>query len=170
MSDSPANPDIAVTAPLPSDAGAAPLGTPWQEQDGLLRDLWMQNKTPQYIGEILGRSVPAIMTRAARLGLPRRSAPGRKPGAGSTRRFAALDDRQKEDETPLEDKPRRAATPNQSGEAYVAPAAQATLRICLMCLRKFESTGRHNRICAPCKGSSEYAQASALPDAQLPEG
>jgi len=169
MSDNPINHDLAVT-PSPPDAGAAaPLGASWQEQDGTLRDLWMQNKTPQYIGEILGRSVPAIMTRAARLGLPRRSAPGRKPGAGSTRRFAPLDNNRDVDQTAPENQTRRATAPSQPSESYIAPAAQATLRICLMCLRKFESAGRHNRICAPCKGSAEYAQASALPDAQLPE-
>jgi hypothetical protein len=141
-----------------------PPGASWQEQDGLLRDLWMQNKTPQQIGEVLGRSVPAIMTRAARLGLPRRSAPGRKPGAGSTRRFASLNEATPSQET------RRVSPPVEArGDPYVAPAAQASLRICLMCLRKFESQGRHNRICSPCKGSSEYNQASALPDAHLPD-
>jgi hypothetical protein len=164
MSDSPNTEETAVAAPLP-ESGLTPPAASWQEQDGMLRDLWMQNKTPQQISEALGRSVPAIMTRAARLGLPRRSAPGRKPGAGSTRRFGSLDP--SKEGSPPETQTRRAtAAPSD----YVAPAAQATLRICLMCLRKFESSGRHNRICAPCKGSAEYVQASALPDAQLPEG
>ena len=149
------------TAPIPAVDGA-PVAASWQDQDGFLRDLWMQNKTPQEIGEVLGRSVPAIMTRAARLGLPRRTAPGRKPGAGSTRRLPAYAE---DGVTPL---PRRSLLPG-AVDSYVPPAAQATLRICLMCLRKFESAGRHNRICSPCKGSSEYNQASTLPDAHLPE-
>ncbi len=55
----------------------------WQEQDGILREMWMRNQSPTAIAEALGRSVPAIMTRAARLGLPRRFAPGRKPGRRS---------------------------------------------------------------------------------------
>jgi hypothetical protein len=142
-----------------SDA-VAPAGPSWQEQDGLLRDLWMQNKTPQDIGEVLGRSVPAIMTRAARLGLPRRTAPGRKPGAGSSRRLPPMGE---DGVTVL---PRRSLSADQP---YVAPAAQAVLRVCLMCLRKFESAGRHNRICSPCKGSAEYNQASTLPDVNLPQ-
>ncbi len=52
----------------------------WLDQDVALRRLWEENKTPEAIAEELGRSIAAIMTRAARLGLPRRSAPGRKRG------------------------------------------------------------------------------------------
>ena len=55
-------------------------GPAWQEQDGLLREMWLNNQTPQAISEVLNRSIAAIMTRAARLGLPRRTSPGRKPG------------------------------------------------------------------------------------------
>jgi hypothetical protein len=128
----------------------------WHDQDGLLRDLWLRNQTPQAIAAALSRSVPAIMTRAARLGLPRRSAPGRKP-------------------TVRTDKDSAGATPG----AFVAPqtkpassqpdtAPQTSLRVCLMCLNKFESAGRHNRICSTCKNSAEYATASALPEIDLP--
>src|SRR5580704_3379076 len=98
MSDVPINQELPVVPP--------PIGASWQEQDVVLRDLWMQNKTPQQISEALGRSVPAIMTRAVRLGLPRRSAPGRKPGTGSTRRFAPLD--RDREETPPQNQTRRA--------------------------------------------------------------
>jgi len=143
-----------------------PVGSSWQEQDSVLRDLWMQNKTPQEIGEVLGRSVPAIMTRAARLGLPRRSAPGRKPGVSSmTRRFPSSDT-----DGAAQVTTRRASsgsTADYHQQAETNP--QASLRICLMCLKKFESAGRHNRICSPCKGTAEYGLASALPDVQLPD-
>lgn len=160
--------DVAPSAPSPSvvpEIQQLPVLASWLEQDGVLRDMWMQNKTPQQISEVLGRSVPAIMTRAARLGLPRRSAPGRKPGSGGTRRFAALDGRK-------EDPDDQTLTEGHSAhekEKTPSAASQATLRICLMCLRKFESAGRHNRICSPCKGSAEYIQASALPEIQLPQ-
>ncbi len=160
MSDNPPNPE-SITPSAPAESGAV-LGASWQEQDTVLREMWMQNKTPQEIGDVLGRSVPAIMTRAARLGLPRRSAPGRKPGAGGTRRISSLNDG-------AESTTQKRRSLNASEEGYVAPATQASLRICLMCLRKFESAGRHNRICSPCKGSSEYSQASTLPDINLPD-
>ena len=65
---------------LPPRAPRPPATPGWQEQDGTLREMWVRNATPQAIAEALGRSIPAIMTRAARLGLPRRAAPGRKPG------------------------------------------------------------------------------------------
>lgn len=143
--------------PPPVIGAAGLVGASWQEQDGTLRDMWMQNKTPQEISDVLGRSVPAIMTRAARLGLPRRAAPGRKPGSGATRRFP----------TPDGQRPPRRSIVSDSAPAVVSHAG---VRVCLMCLRKFESAGRHNRICAPCKGSSEYAQAATLPDVHLPSG
>jgi len=125
----------------------------WQEQDVLLRDLWAQNKTQQEISAILGRSVAAIMTRAARLGLPRRSAPGRKPGShrasGGEIRMTT---------------PRPAS--NKAQDSKTEP--QTSSRICLMCLRSFPSLGRHNRICPSCKNSSEYESAVSLADINIP--
>lgn len=132
------------------------LGPSWQEQDKVLRDMWLQNQTPQAIAEALNRSVPAIMTRAARLGLPRRSAPGRKPGR------RPLDDRG----MPISPVMRTPTRTAQETARNVAPATSA--RICLMCLTKFESAGRQNRICPSCKGSSEYESASALPELHVP--
>jgi hypothetical protein len=151
---------------LPADSGSAHVsevaittaGPTWQDQDTVLRELWMQNKTPQEISDILNRSIPAIMTRAARLGLPRRSAPGRKPGR------RALDDN---------GVVRVPAAPRSSvrsapRETEHAAAPQTSLRTCLMCLTHFESVGRHNRICSSCKGSSEYESASALAEIHMP--
>jgi hypothetical protein len=141
---------------VPLAAGESPaialIGGSWQEQDPILRDLWLQNKTPNEISLALNRSVAAIMTRAARLGLPRRAAPGRKPGS---RRLPS--------ETSVSSTPRQTRMPRE-GEA----AAQPSGRICLMCLRAFQSQGRHNRICPSCKGSAEYDSATSLADIHFP--
>jgi hypothetical protein len=136
------------------------MGPSWQEQDSLLRELWLQNKTQQEISEILNRSVAAIMTRAARLGLPRRSAPGRKPGS---RRLPGAQDQQ--------GTPRTVSQPRTVARAMrdaTENAPQPSARICLMCLRSFQSMGRHNRICPSCKSSSEYVSATSMPDIHLP--
>jgi hypothetical protein len=155
MSDVPINQELPIVPP--------PLGASWQEQDVVLRDLWMQNKTPQQISEALGRSVPAIMTRAVRLGLPRRSAPGRKPGTGATRHLPSAAS------GAILEKRRAVSSGASDLDASAEAKPQLSLRVCLMCLRKFESAGRHNRICSTCKGSAEYGLASALPDVQLPQ-
>jgi hypothetical protein len=143
----------AIEQPVTAEQGiAAPSAGPtWQEQDGVLRDLWLKNQPPQAIAEALGRSIPAIMTRAARLGLPRRAAPGRKPGVRRTEGMSA-------ERTTV-----RAATQAQQA----AVAVQTSLRVCLMCLNKFESLGKHNRICSTCKGSSEYESASSLSELHI---
>jgi hypothetical protein len=130
-------------------APSAGVGPNWQEQDSVLREMWMQNKTPTMIAEALNRSVAAIMTRAARLGLPRRFAPGRKPGRQMPADGATV-------RTPMR-QTARAAEP-------VEASPQASTRVCLMCLTPFSSLGRHNRICSTCKGSVEYESASRLPD------
>lgn len=155
MSDLPDN-----TAPTAPDTGLSLPSTStasWQDQDPVLRDLWMKNQTPQQIADVLGRSVPAIMTRAARLGLPRRSAPGRKPGV------------RRQDRMMVGGQPGAMTT---TARPRLSPAVEAppqtSLRVCLMCLTKFESAGRHNRICSSCKGSAEYETASSLPELHIP--
>jgi hypothetical protein len=157
-----AGPALSPEAAVPPSASAllATLvpGPSWQEQDGTLRDLWLQNKTPQEISDVLGRSVAAIMTRAARLGLPRRSAPGRKPGS---RRLLGQDQAVQN----------RASTPRTVSRLMregAEAAPQPSARICLMCLRSFQSMGRHNRICSSCKNSSEYESATTIADIHLP--
>jgi hypothetical protein len=144
----------ASTLPL-EPAMPAQTGPSWQEQDIVLREMWGQNKTPQEIGDALGRSVPAIMTRAARLGLPRRSAPGRKPGQRTLSQQG------------LSPAVARRVAPKAAASFPDTPV-QTSLRICLMCLKKFESSGRHNRICSTCKNSAEYETASALPNIHIP--
>lgn len=141
--------------------GLAPaiLGPSWQEQDGVLGDLWRQNKTPQEIAEVLGRSVGAIMTRAARLGLPRRSAPGRKPGSRRS------DDQMSSASNRGQASARRVTTSSGGNDSV---ASQVSTRVCLMCLRSFQSMGRHNRICSSCKGSAEYASVTSIPDIHFP--
>ncbi len=139
----------------PAHAVKAEAGPNWQEQDGILRELWMQNQSPAVIAQTLGRSVPAIMTRAARLGLPRRFAPGRKPGRRPTETGKA---------TAMKTE-RSSAAVSKSAEADATP--QTAPRICLMCLTTFQSLGRHNRICPTCKNSAEFDSGSRLPDLEF---
>lgn len=141
----------------PDQALASVAGAPsWAEQDPVLRALWTENKTPEEISAVLNRSVAAIMTRAARLGLPRRAAPGRKRGYKRTdlsvRSAGAVRVRMR--------------LPRQKAEAAEddMPAPEIKLRVCLMCLNKFQSMGPHNRICPSCKGSAEYATGNSTPD------
>jgi len=141
----------AVEQPPATEQGLTqlPAGPTWQEQDATLRELWLQNQPPQAIADALGRSIPAIMTRAARLGLPRRAAPGRKPGVRRTESHGV-------------------ARHIVRAAPATGVAVQTSLRVCLMCLSKFESLGRHNRICSTCKGSSEYESASSLSELHIP--
>jgi hypothetical protein len=141
--------------PETAPAAASPATPGWHDQDGLLRDMWLRNQSPQAIAAALGRSVPAIMTRAARLGLPRRSAPGRKPILRTEKDTSGV--------------PQAAAVRTKPATTQAQETSpQTSLRVCLMCLNKFESAGRHNRICSSCKNSAEYESASALPDIDLP--
>jgi len=135
----------------------APSAANWFDQDDLLRTLWRDNVPPAVIGEKLGRSVAAIMTRAVRLGLPRRAAPGRKTGY-----------KRPEGAPPLVRRPsvRRTAPPRTGfGEPLAAP--DPPMPVGRMCLNKFSSEGRHNRICPMCKGSAEYVKGSSLPETGL---
>ncbi len=150
MSDS----DIPPSSRSVFTSGTEPSGPSWQTQDIVLRDLWTENKTPQEISAALGRSVAAIMTRAARLGLPRRSAPGRKPGSRQTLQEGQI----------RITKPRPASRRPPQDES----PPQVSTRICLMCLRAFQSQGRHNRICPACKVSSEYEAAISSAEINLP--
>ena len=145
-----------LTETLPAEMAAlSERSLNWLDQDELLRELWLRNEKPSKIAGQLGRSVAAIMTRAARLGLPRRSAPGRKPGyqrkdivrkaASSLSKVAG---------SRGENKVTREATD---------PGMQC-VRICLMCLNRFPSEGRHNRICSNCKGSADYNAGSGIPE------
>jgi len=140
-------------------SATAPAAAPnWLEQDDILRERWLANKSPQEIADELGRSVAAVMTRAVRLGLPRRAAPGRKPGykrtsAPPVRKVSAGVARLTRETAKLSDiEEARKNNPD------------AAERVCLMCLRKFLSEGRHNRICPACKGTAQYTSACSLPD------
>ena len=149
------NPDQSTTgtAEEPASEILPGSGPSWLDQDPVLREMWLNNQTPQEISSVLNRSIAAIMTRAARLGLPRRSAPGRKPGQ-------RRQDPQDRNTAVTARSMARVAT----GDTTLSKAVQTSLRVCLMCLTKFESQGRHNRICSSCRNSSEYESASALPE------
>ncbi len=157
-------PGVAASADAPAASAAAPMAVPsWLEQDDVLREMWLRGDQPQAIADQLGRSTAAVMTRAVRLGLPRRSAPGRKPGyrrmdggtGGATTpkaRVSGAVSRMAADMDALHD------------AEHERRVAQQAMRVCLMCLKKFMSQGPHNRICPSCKGSSQYVAASSLPD------
>lgn len=134
---------------------APTLGTPsWTEQDEQLTALWQKGEKPDDIAVILNRSVAAVMTRAARLGLQRRFAPGRKP-----KKLSELSDNHAQ---------MRAMARLNAQLQTTAP--QQSHRICLMCLNRFASQGRHNRICSNCKDSPEYRSAAGLPDVDVQTG
>lgn len=151
-------PDLTSDTPSAETFVAPPQTPSWLEQDEFLKELWLRNDPPEQIAEKLGRSIAAIMTRAARLGLPRRSAPGRKPGY--QRKQGVLRNRSdvKVAQANADSKTSMTAADRESAEGV------RLARICLMCLKKFPSEGRHNRICANCKGSSEYAAGNCIPD------
>ncbi len=126
----------------------------WTEQDEQLTALWQKGEKPEAIAQALNRSVAAVMTRAARLGLQRRFAPGRKPKKLSYEEMNQANMRN---------------MARLSGQLQTTPS-QVSHRICLMCLTRFQSQGRHNRICQSCKDSPEYRQASGLPDVDVESG
>lgn len=135
----------------------------WLDQDELLKDLWTSNVPPEKIAEQLGRSVAAIMTRAARLGLPRRAAPGRKPGY--QRKQTAVKARKMKSEALFTDEKSADFVEEEKPLENVK-----MMRICLMCLTRFPSEGRHNRICPSCKGTADYMAGSSVPDVFKMEG
>jgi len=151
--------EAAVTRPAEAEAfnanDNAGLPASWSHQDPILRDLWAQNATPDQIAARLGRSVAAIMTRAARLGLPRRAAPGRKALVRTAGTVVATRQR-----------PARAFT-QEMFKDVLGPNAARAMRTCLMCINPFQSAGSHNRICPKCKGSPDYEAGNRLGDIDL---
>lgn len=127
----------------------------WTEQDELLRDLWARNLSPDLIANELGRSTAAVMTRAARLGLPRRFSPGRKRVARSPEEIQARQQQSRANSRSLS---------RAMFKEALAPKEGLGMRVCLMCVSPFQSAGRHNRICPKCKGSPEYEAGTRLPD------
>lgn len=110
----------------------------WEpQQDNVLRDMWLSKDEPFLIATTLHRSVQAIMTRASRLGLPRRKLPGRKQRA-----FKFVTHKLKIWTSQDQSEERRS----------VHPVYEKTRRICLTCREPFDSEGKHNRLCMKCKG------------------
>jgi hypothetical protein len=146
--------ESSVDITFPGTDNAQQASPSWLDQDELLREMWIRNEKPSKIAGQLGRSIAAIMTRAARLGLPRRAAPGRKPGyqrrdtAGKTA-------------SPIS---RTSKSIERNERGADADPGMHLVRVCLMCLNRFPSEGRHNRICPGCKGSAEYNAGSSIPE------
>jgi hypothetical protein len=125
----------------------------WADQNETLKTMWLGGDTPEAIAAKLERSVSAVMTQAVRLGLQRRLSPGRKP------RPLALPHLHK-----MVKVPNKQALLDNVCDFQSAMDAKRKMRVCLMCVDKFESAGPHNRICAPCKESSAYMSATRLGD------
>jgi hypothetical protein len=130
------------------------VGT-WGEQDVVLRTMWAGNDSPEAIAEALGRTVSAIMTRAARLGLPRRFSPGRK----------AIVRNAETQSVTVRRRSVRSTEPRIMTE-MMANGPRA-MRLCLMCVNPFQSHGAHNRICPKCKGSPDYENGNRLSDVEI---
>ena len=128
----------------------------WKDQDLLLKKLWFQGETQANIAKILHRSPAAVMTRAARLGLPRRIASGRKFGSKNI------------PSDPSQNANKQRAPYKRSEKSSDSIKMQElTDRVCLMCLRTFASLGKYNRICPDCKESSEYRAATSLAEISI---
>lgn len=124
----------------------------WIEQDEQLREMWAGGTSLDDIAITLDRTVTAVLTRAVRLGLPRRAAPGRKKyGEGRPANSNII------------------KKPRVSQRKQGAASENSKIRLCLMCGDGFNSAGPHNRICNSCKSSSEYASAGRLVDADFME-
>lgn len=121
----------------------------WLDQDERLREMWQSGDSPEEIAVDLNRTVAAVMTRAARLGLPRRFAPGRKPRKIGPKTTKTTQKTNAEREQELK---------------RVQPDPNKQLRKCLMCQTQFYSSGPHNRICPKCKESPDWDSGSRLPD------
>lgn len=148
-----------MTSDLAADLASSASALNWAEQDNQLRDMWIGNIAPEEIAQRLGRSVAAIRTRAARLGLPRRVAPGRKPGM----QWKRVNENAKNRLIGTGVNEARKETQTDADTARDVKNVPM-MRICLMCLNRFPSEGRHNRICPRCKGSAEYNAGSSVPD------
>ena len=142
---------VQTTSVMDTTPGGIGMVPSWTAQDLQLKSMWESGDPPQKIADVLGRSVAAVMTRAARLGLPRRFAPGRKP-------------------LPKVPGERIVTRTRMAAMAITRPDKQVvtSLRVCLMCLSKFQSAGPHNRICGGCRESPEYTAGSRLPDLDFP--
>lgn len=155
----------------------------WQEQDDILRDMWLSGKAIDEIAITLGRSPSATMTRAARIGLPRRNRPGRHR-RGFSESDPNSDNRRIIQSSEYADSVKTSQQGQQNKTDPAAPKLRVIggsrvsvesdslspsggmepvrlIRVCLMCLNKFTSQGRHNRICIKCKSSESYETLGA---------
>jgi hypothetical protein len=122
----------------------APAATTWAEQWDELKIMWHAGVPADEIAENLNRSVSAVLTQATRLGLARRTAPGRKskhpPATAYKTNVIAFKARHHAPET----------------EEALPPRHKKQDRSCLMCSTSFVSHGSHNRICPRCKSGAAY--------------
>ena len=134
---------------------------PWADQDDDLQRFWLAGLDVPAISALLGRSPSAVLTRAARLNLPRRTKPGRKSatGAATTMATAKRVAPKIKGFMPSE-RIRKIVNSNQNNQISKKPVIVYESRMCLCCGSSFASEGSHNRICSKCKESQRYRNAS----------
>jgi len=134
-----ANPNI-----LQKLQALSPPTVTWAEQGHDLREMWFENTPTEEIAQRLGRSANAVLTQAARMGLPRRVASGRKGRTAAPR----LPDSGGMMKLRMDFSAR--------AQPMVPVQSMRKERQCLMCSTAFQSSGAHNRICQRCKAGVHY--------------
>jgi len=130
-----------------------PAAVTWAQQWDDLKVMWVGGVPVDEIAARLNRTVSAVLTQAARIGLERRAASGRKS--------------QGKNQTPYVKRLRPVLVHSNvvsfsrvrsaSGAAVESPVqANKKPRNCLMCSSAFNSHGSHNRICRRCKDTNCY--------------
>lgn len=122
----------------------SPPTVTWAQQWDTLKEQWAAGTPTEEIAQNLGRTVSAVLTQAARLGLPRRQAQGRKPNASSTKK-------PRENNILLFRIPVKFQGVQEPERVHLVKE-----RNCLMCSSTFHSHGSHNRICSKCKSGATY--------------
>ena len=145
----PPNPRLARPRPMAAALMALPLGV-WLGTAVQLQQRALDGAAV-YGMALAGAGLLALLAAWG----SRRAAPGRKRGyrrSEAPRKMAAAGTVRVRVNLP----------PQEEEVVYAQP--EVKMRVCLMCLNKFQSQGRHNRICPTCKGSADYATGSSTPD------
>lgn len=116
------------------------VNSPWSaKQDEDLRTLWEQGASTLSIAAVVNRSKASVLARAIRLGLKRKSRPGRKAQSKVYRKPHAED-------------------PCKIVNMIAALKIEDPVikRKCLNCTSPFTTTSPYNRVCGPCKSSTDW--------------
>lgn len=120
----------------------------WTAQQDQLRSMWTSGASLNEMSEALERTPSAILTQAARMGLPRRSHSGRKNTDNSLKARNVLNFSSSKRVARVRD-------------YYDSEPKATSPRKCLMCRDDFPSTGAGHRICDKCKCTQRYQSSSS---------